>query len=905
MYKYKAFISYSRAADTRLAPELKSALQRFAKPWYQLRAIQVFCDQTNLTANPNLWSSIEQALDNCEYFIYLASPQAAQSKWVHKELQAFKQKRGSQNIIIVLTDGSILWNDGAAGDFLWNQTNSVPKLDTPLFSQEPTWLDLTWIRKEQLSVRDPRFLDAVANLSSALRGIDKDILIGQDVAQYRKAKRFRRFSIAGLVVLALFLIAAAVTAIRSEQRSQERLVKTFSGNGNALLENGDYLSALLWYVEAISSERGADRKDMQRLRINNLINQLPVPVQAWHSALPVIACQFLDSNRLLLLSADLPDEMQNEYPCNGEEICNCYGTIRVLNMRSGADVFDSIAVKDGIKRFAVSQAAQTLATLSVSNILSLWNLNTGKLMWERPCDPSMNRDILQLGMDIDEEGKRVFVTKGSLLQVFDTKDGAETMRYNAEGYGHTFATFLNSDTLVFIEGSLRFLDIGRNKTVSFKIPGFEGQAFKISPDKQHIAIAGTRAVPQFGGSGTVSEPTILYTTLRQPDIPLFVKTTEEVSNKIEFDRSGKILAVNSGATPEGGSSDFGSHAWRTDDGNILTDAIKLSEEVWIAMAGNGRQLIVTSSVGSTQLWDVSDENAIAEQQCLLHDGGSGITATSNADDYLITVTDRQMVKLWKLPDPELMRSSVGDRYLSTEQDTVLPWFTLSKGSDDTTITDPSVVRIMDRKSGKPIGKPMKTIGEVYNSELSPDGRLVVITSSVQTSVWRRDNQQHLFSFPADNHVISLRFSKDGKKIVTSHPNLLVRVWDAMSGKPLSPYIHHSGGQTFDMGPTTFFSSDGNKVITGASPSIYRIWDAASGEPLSGIFSVPDYDGIDGKDSIPVTNRLLKQFDAMQYSIDDLRNYVEMITNQRLDESGSLVKLTTGEYMERWNKWKRN
>ncbi len=89
MYKYKSFISYSRAADSRLAPELKSALQRFAKPWYQLRAIQVFCDQTNLTANPDLWNSIEKTLDNTEYFIYLASPLAAQSKWVKKELEAF------------------------------------------------------------------------------------------------------------------------------------------------------------------------------------------------------------------------------------------------------------------------------------------------------------------------------------------------------------------------------------------------------------------------------------------------------------------------------------------------------------------------------------------------------------------------------------------------------------------------------------------------------------------------------------------------------------------------------------------------------------------------------------------------------------------------------------------------
>ena len=35
---YDAFISYSHAADGRLAPALQRALHRFAKPWYQVRA---------------------------------------------------------------------------------------------------------------------------------------------------------------------------------------------------------------------------------------------------------------------------------------------------------------------------------------------------------------------------------------------------------------------------------------------------------------------------------------------------------------------------------------------------------------------------------------------------------------------------------------------------------------------------------------------------------------------------------------------------------------------------------------------------------------------------------------------------------------------------------------------------
>ena len=61
---YKAFISYSHAADDRLAPALQSALHSFAKPWYRLRAIRVFRDKTSLSVNPALWPSIERRYAN-------------------------------------------------------------------------------------------------------------------------------------------------------------------------------------------------------------------------------------------------------------------------------------------------------------------------------------------------------------------------------------------------------------------------------------------------------------------------------------------------------------------------------------------------------------------------------------------------------------------------------------------------------------------------------------------------------------------------------------------------------------------------------------------------------------------------------------------------------------------------
>jgi hypothetical protein len=83
---YDAFISYSHAKDKPIAAALQSVVQRLGKPWYKRRALRVFRDDTSLSATPQLWPSIEQALAQSRFLILLASPEAAASPWVGKEI---------------------------------------------------------------------------------------------------------------------------------------------------------------------------------------------------------------------------------------------------------------------------------------------------------------------------------------------------------------------------------------------------------------------------------------------------------------------------------------------------------------------------------------------------------------------------------------------------------------------------------------------------------------------------------------------------------------------------------------------------------------------------------------------------------------------------------------------------
>ena len=80
--EYDAFISCSRALDGRLAPALHRGVERFATPWYRLRASRVFLYDVSLSANPGLWTSIEEALGRSRWLILMASPEAAaQMAW--------------------------------------------------------------------------------------------------------------------------------------------------------------------------------------------------------------------------------------------------------------------------------------------------------------------------------------------------------------------------------------------------------------------------------------------------------------------------------------------------------------------------------------------------------------------------------------------------------------------------------------------------------------------------------------------------------------------------------------------------------------------------------------------------------------------------------------------------------
>jgi tetratricopeptide (TPR) repeat protein len=200
MAAYDAFISYSHAKDRAIAAALQSVVQTLGKPWYRRRALRVFRDDTSLSATPGLWPSIEAALARSRYLILLASPEAAASPWVDKEVATWLATKGGDTLLIALTDGDIFW-DNAAGDFRWRGERPLPAALKGGFANEPKWVDLRAYR-EGASPRDTRFLELGADLAATVRGMPKEDLLSQEVRQQRRALTLAWSAVGLLVVLA-------------------------------------------------------------------------------------------------------------------------------------------------------------------------------------------------------------------------------------------------------------------------------------------------------------------------------------------------------------------------------------------------------------------------------------------------------------------------------------------------------------------------------------------------------------------------------------------------------------------------------------------------------------------------------------------------------------------------------
>lgn len=451
-FKYDAFISYSHAADGKLAPALQRSLHRIAKPFYKLRALNIFRDQTNLSVTPHLWETIENALRQSRFLIYMASPGAAQSRWVQKEILFWLQNKSVESILIGLTDGEIFWDEQLC-DFDWQQTSALPVILKGKFRMEPLFVDLRNIQADtSLSIDNPIFKEKTAIMAAAIHEKPVGDLIGEDVNLLRKSVRLRNTAIALLSALFLGVLVFAwlsninakrATLSSAEAKKQERLA----------LQRGDSLAQSLSISDSliILEQRERKRADANAA-VAQQNEQLAIQRQKTAEQLQRAAETEAEANRLAALSYQVSRIDRTKALRIAEKAWKVspenVGAIQVLH--------EMISVKPPLpfysrifhdprhrpSKIALSPDQSILLTGGYDSLLGIWN-KEGKLLRIL----NEHKDNVY-AVDFSNDGKR-FLSAGadSLLIVWDAKNYSPLSRI-PHGSKIYEAKFLNNQQII-------------------------------------------------------------------------------------------------------------------------------------------------------------------------------------------------------------------------------------------------------------------------------------------------------------------------------------------------------------------------------------------------------------------------------------------------------------------------
>ena len=143
MTTYDAFISYSHAKDKPIAAalqvgdaEARQAVVPAPGAARLSRRHQPVGDAAACGPRSSRRSS------QSRYLVLLASPEAAASPWVSKEVAYWLEHKSVDTLLIAVTDGELAWDD-AVGDFDWRERIAVAAGAPGRFASEPKWVDLT------------------------------------------------------------------------------------------------------------------------------------------------------------------------------------------------------------------------------------------------------------------------------------------------------------------------------------------------------------------------------------------------------------------------------------------------------------------------------------------------------------------------------------------------------------------------------------------------------------------------------------------------------------------------------------------------------------------------------------------------------------------------------------------
>jgi WD40 repeat protein len=839
--EYDAFLSYAHR-DRQVTGAIQKGLHQIGRPLGQLRALRVFRDDTNLTASPDLWGKITEALDSSRYMIVVLSPQSAGSHWVNEEVSYWLTQRGHRHLMLVLAEGHLQWDAKEARFDPGFSDAAPPALTEPgSLPAEPLYIDVSGDAPWDL--RSLTFRDKMTALAAPVHGKAKDQLAGDDLREQRRFRRLRRAAIAALILLTVLAVVAAVIAVAQRQEAIRRLhdavVSKLNAEGASMLAGATPGGDVRALQELLAAHAIADKPDGVPI-LNAQVARFTTQKIVDTSSSPRRLAYSPDGSRVVTAQAD--------------------GTVRVWESTTGKPVGSPIkGHTDAVSAVAFTPDGQRIASAGRDGTMRLWDAHTGA-----PLNPNPARVAPILScLAVSPDGSKV-VTGGydGTIRIWDPHGGQ----------------LLRTTDKLFTDGQ-EITDVTYDRT---------GKRFAASGNGGSVAIGepGTSHATVITILDGTSSPSDVWRIAFSPDghtiaavsedLQLWNADTGTLIRTIRVGTARSAVVAGVAFSPDGhrvatGRSDGALQLWDADTGAQIGQTLTGHKgQVWdVAFSHDGRQIATTSIDGSLRLWSAAVGQPMRGPDPVL------VEVAFSPDGHWVAASGETAIQRWDIssgqPQPPLTPSGAGAkrfgfvegaRIVTTARDgTMQVWdsntgqplqppvhidipqgryFKFAFSRDGHTLAsaeeDDGTVQLWDIATGRGIGQPMTvdTAGITVSSLVfSPDGHHLAAGYDDGLRLWNTDTTQ--LEAAVSTPVTSVAYSRDGNTVASGRVDGAVALWDPHTRQPLphSPLTGHTS-----MVSAVAFGV-GHQMATAGWDESLRLWDSSTGAPTAAALTRSD------------------------------------------------------------------